>query len=710
MRRTWPIWLTFLCFLALGLGAMGWMTRQVLTLDAAQTRATAAAALEENVRLALWRMDSMLAPIVSQENARPYFEYSAVFPAERAYTRMYTELKSGDVLVPSPLLRSTAANWNQRINATNRAASPLVLLHFQVAPDGTVSSPQAPTGQVRKIAESRFTTPADIAAATQRLEQVRKIITAHDDRLAVLLPTPPDPEAWANNKLRVNTNGVTLSNLGNGNLTANSTNHGGTIAINPPAQQGAQQAAVPNQPAASQQGNRAGYNSDLQQDANPQYQQQALVQSKQTYDVEQQRQIDLRRGQTEYAARAQTIDNNNDLYVGLNTANYFSAPGVSAGVMRAFWADSATLLLARKVTVNGQTYTQGCLLDWAAIKPWLLTASADLIPRGELAPDFAADLSGSAAGGLIATATAQPNVTEKQPRMLATIPARLVVDPGAMIPPVPTFLASLADRSPLHVTLTIAWAGVILASAAVAVLLRGVVALSQRRAGFVSAVTHELRTPLTTLRMYTEMLADGMVSDPDKQAAYHKTLRAEANRLGHLVDNVLLYSRLERSCRDAKVEAAPLADLLDRLVPRLADRAAQADMTLAPTVAPDLAGVRIRANLLSVEQILFNLVDNACKYAAGAPDGRIELSVTRDGKYVAVRVRDHGPGLDVVAKSRLFEPFSKSVHEAANSAPGLGLGLALSRRLAANMGADLRLDPAVRDGAGFVLRIPVGDE
>src|SRR3569623_867562 len=104
MRRTSPIWLTFLAFHDLGLGAMGRMTRQDLTLDAAQTRATAAAQLEENVRLALWRMDSALAPIVSQENARPYFEYSAVFPAARAYTRMYTELKGGDVLVPSPLI------------------------------------------------------------------------------------------------------------------------------------------------------------------------------------------------------------------------------------------------------------------------------------------------------------------------------------------------------------------------------------------------------------------------------------------------------------------------------------------------------------------------------------------------------------------------------------------------------------------------------
>ena len=55
----------------------------------------------------------------------------------------------------------------------------------------------------------------------------------------------------------------------------------------------------------------------------------------------------------------------------------------------------------------------------------------------------------------------------------------------------------------------------------------------------------------------------------------------------------------------------------------------------------------------------------------------------------------------------MFRPFSKSVHEAANTAPGLGLGLALSRRLARNMGADLRLDPAVREGTAFVLTLPL---
>ena len=72
------------------------------------------------------------------------------------------------------------------------------------------------------------------------------------------------------------------------------------------------------------------------------------------------------------------------------------------------------------------------------------------------------------------------------------------------------------------------------------------VALSERRGAFVSAVTHELRTPLTTFRMYAEMLAEGMVPSPEARQKYLETLRREADRLAHLVENVLQYARLER--------------------------------------------------------------------------------------------------------------------------------------------------------------------
>src|SRR6185436_9513156 len=108
-------------------------------------------------------------------------------------------------------------------------------------------------------------------------------------------------------------------------------------------------------------------------------------------------------------------------------------------------------------------------------------------------------------------------------RMLASLPVRLV----------PAAPSSTADGSPspLRLLLGVAWGGVLLALLAVVALLAGTLALGERRAAFVSAVTHELRTPLTTLRTYTEMLADGMVTDEGKRARYLATLKLEAERL-----------------------------------------------------------------------------------------------------------------------------------------------------------------------------------
>ncbi len=121
----------------------------------------------------------------------------------------------------------------------------------------------------------------------------------------------------------------------------------------------------------------------------------------------------------------------------------------------------------------------------------------------------------------------------------------------------------------------------------------------------------------------------------------------------------------------------------------------------------DALSTVVRANPSAVEQILLNLVDNAGKYAGAAPDKRIHLSFRRADGAIDLRVRDHGPGISGAASRRLFRSFSKSAHDAANSAPGVGLGLALSRRLARDMGARLRLDKTVTDGACFVLTLPV---
>jgi signal transduction histidine kinase len=249
----------------------------------------------------------------------------------------------------------------------------------------------------------------------------------------------------------------------------------------------------------------------------------------------------------------------------------------------------------------------------------------------------------------------------------------------------------------------IAWACALLAAAAVAGLLWGVMQLSERRAAFVSAVTHELRTPLTTFQMYAEMLADGMVTEESQRAEYLATLRREASRLIHLVENVLSYARLERGRANHRMERLTAGELVDRVVPRLSDRARQSGMELRIEMPAPVTSEVVCTNPGVVEQILFNLVDNACKYAKQADDRRIHLGSQLGRGHLELTVRDHGPGVAARSARRVFRPFCKSARDAAESAPGVGVGLALSRRLARQLGGELSLVSVNGRGASFLL-------
>jgi signal transduction histidine kinase len=602
MRRFWHIWLWFAACLAVVLAGMAWVSAQALRLDRAESDARRQAALEENVRLALWRMDSALAPLVAQESARPYFAFRTFLPLDRAYVEMFNRLASpaavGETLAPSPLLQPV---------------SPYILIHFQFLPDGRLASPQVPEGSEYALAVPQHLAAEGFSRATAQLSRVARTVDRR--RLLAALPAPdqspleliaPLPEPF----------------------------------LEP-------QQALSQQAEATPQG----------------------------------------KGALEYLRRDRAVQQNTKLLVQSQVANAAQLPIVpdieptdlSGVLMTPLWA-GGELLLARRVRAGGQEYVQGCLLDWPAIRAWLVAAVADLLPAADLEPlRAAADDAGDA-------------------RRLAALPVRLV--PGSL--PVD----GNGRVSAVELSVAVAWLCVLIAAAAVAMLLWGVIRLSERRATFVSAVTHELRTPLTTFHMYTEMLAEGMVPEPARRQEYLETLRREATRLTHLVENVLAYARLERGRAAGRVESFALGPLLEQIVPRLVEHARHAGMEIASDFDAGALAAAVRANPSAVEQIVFNLVDNACKYAGAAADRRIHLAARCQGAWVALRVSDHGPGIAPSALKRLFRPFSKSAREAAHSAPGVGLGLALSRRLARDMGAELALDRHA-GGASFVLSLPL---
>jgi len=592
MKRPWQIWLVFVLSLGVVLAALGWVSLIACRLDRTRAEADRQAAIEENVRLALWRMESALGPLIARESGRPYFLYSAFYPAERAYHRMFGALYRGEVLVPSPLL-----TWT----------SPYMRLHFQYDSDHRLTSPEVPRGNLRGLAITGYTTAERIAAAEARLSQFQAQVGLNDLR-KVLADLSLEP------------------------------------------------AGVAGAPGYAE----APLNSKV---------------------VKQQaRQQQMARNQMEWQARSRA---NRAVQSNLQQANVGGGPtpfpDVRTGAMTPRWVGSHLVLL-RRVSADGREYVQGCWLDWPFLKEWLLGEVADLLPSADLEP-------------------ATGDSENRAGRLLAALPIRLV--PGAL-PGLP-----VGGRSTLVFTLAVAWAGVLLAAGAAAVLLAAALSLSERRKAFVSAVTHELRTPLTTFRLYTEMLDEGMVPEEGKRRGYLARLRSQAERLGHLVDNVLAYAELDGRSAGARVEPMELGALVRRAVAQLRARADQADMHLVVSDHLEQSALRVRANPDAVERILINLMDNACKYAAEATDRRVHLEVERDGADALLRVRDHGPGIATTDVPGLFRAFSKSAQEAADSAPGVGLGLALSRRLARQMGGDLRLEVGAEKGACFVLALPV---
>jgi K+-sensing histidine kinase KdpD len=146
--------------------------------------------------------------------------------------------------------------------------------------------------------------------------------------------------------------------------------------------------------------------------------------------------------------------------------------------------------------------------------------------------------------------------------------------------------------------------------------------------------------------------------------------------------------------------------LLESMRERFEARLAAAHLRLEMNIESPL---RCSLDSNALEHILFNLIDNAAKYAAGSEPPLVTIGISNPSKRLEISVSDHGPGISNEECKKIFRPFHKSAKQAAESQPGVGLGLALSNRLARSMGGKLvcgnRTDG--QSGAVFVLTLPV---
>jgi signal transduction histidine kinase len=612
MNRSRTVWWTLYgTGSILALVALGWVSKVLLEMESEKLLAQKQAQRANVMHLALWRMDSWLAPQLAQEASRPYFEYLPFVPNDRAYTRLLSTIEAGEVLRPSPLLS---------------VDSEFFPLHFQFDAKLGWSSPQVPTGNQLDLAQGSLVAADFLERKRQLFEQVQQVIQ-------------PSGMVFE----------MGCAEVGFGSWM-----------IAP----GSEQAYASEDPL---QDDNKEFSKRVQ--SNLFAQNFANNQNVKGEDV----------GQLSWAKAGPLLPEP-------QFPGSVPAPQISVGPLLPIWLEGAPasrpfeIYFLRRIENGARPLMQGFVANWELLRSTLLEQVADLFPtetvqlvRGEITD------------------------AEHASQSLAAIPARLEVSY--------TPLAGRPAWTPARVTLTLAWFAVLLALAGVAFSLRASISYGEKRSRFASSVTHELRTPLTTFRMYTEMLAKGMVEE-ESRVEYLQTLQRESDRLSVLVENVLAYARLEDGRSRLARETIRVSDLMERSCAAPTEQLLNGTHQLRLNVTvPE--GTNVQTDPSAVEQILFNLVDNACKYGRSGAAACIDIRANLAPGQLVIQVRDQGPGVSPKATRAIFRPFDRGSVDAADPNPGIGLGLALCRGLAQDLGGQLNLLPSDEAGACFELRLPL---
>lgn len=224
------------------------------------------------------------------------------------------------------------------------------------------------------------------------------------------------------------------------------------------------------------------------------------------------------------------------------------------------------------------------------------------------------------------------------------------------------------------------------------------------RAQFVSSVSHELKTPLTSIRMYAQTLLLGRYRAEADRRAYLETIVNESERLTRLINNVLDFSRIERGGRRYRMKPTSLASVVDDAARAMSYPLEQGRFELHARVENGLPDVPCDGDAMT--QAVVNLLSNAVKFSGDAK--AIELELVREDQDAAIRVRDHGLGIDARHRAAVFERFFRTPEAESMGLPGTGLGLALVAHVAQAHGGTVELDSAPGRGSTFTLRIPMG--
>lgn len=223
-------------------------------------------------------------------------------------------------------------------------------------------------------------------------------------------------------------------------------------------------------------------------------------------------------------------------------------------------------------------------------------------------------------------------------------------------------------------------------------------AAEAQRKEFSANVSHEMKTPLTTITALSEMIADGTVKSQDVRPFADK-IKKQSGRLLNIIDDIIKLSEFDEGEADKNFEDFNLRELAETVAAALKEKAAEKHVTVSIT-----GDVSIVANRLMIDELLYNLLDNAIKY--NRDGGKVSILLDRDPEYTVISIKDTGIGIPKSHLDHIFERFYRVDKSRSKKTGGTGLGLSIVKHVAEFHGGNVKADSIDWVGTTFTVKIP----
>jgi signal transduction histidine kinase len=227
--------------------------------------------------------------------------------------------------------------------------------------------------------------------------------------------------------------------------------------------------------------------------------------------------------------------------------------------------------------------------------------------------------------------------------------------------------------------------------------------VSRIRSEFVSNVSHELKTPLALIRMFGETLDTGVVTEEKKRREFYSIIRKESERLTHLINNVLDFSRMDSGSKEYNFEEADLVEVVRNSLEAYKFHIRDMGFEIESKLPGKLEIPKIDKDAIS--QVLLNLLSNAVKYS----DNRkyIGVEVGKNSTSALISVTDHGVGISKGELKKIFDKFYRVHTNKTKETGGSGLGLTLAKHIIEAHGGSIEVESEVGKGSTFTIAIPL---